>query len=119
MLVLIIRTVYVVHIVMSKKQNELTPSENTSDARLNASPILARGSYDHVAQGIEGKSLDAAWSRFRQRGFNMGEFLKAAKEDGVEVRSDSEMLPEDFEPHHAMGCCCADCSGAELTADND
>lgn len=39
-------------------------------------------------------------------------------DDAIENESPLDELI-DFEPPHQSGCICADCSGAELTVDND
>ncbi len=44
---------------------------------------------------------------------------KTAHKDGWLVIPYEIEHDEDREPGHAFGCICADCSGAELTADND
>lgn len=32
---------------------------------------------------------------------------------------DNDLLEDDEIERHSLECCCADCSGAELTTDND
>lgn len=57
---------------------------------------------------------------FRICGFSIPEVLIPCRDCG-ETGACAPSCPQvtDSEPSHQFGCVCADCSGAELTADND
>ena len=54
-------------------------------------------------------ALDEAWDHITDE-------FEESEEDEPE---EGYLGQADEEPKHASGCCCADCSGADLTAEND
>lgn len=47
------------------------------------------------------------------------DYYEAMNPTPKEDRDDFDWTDEDAEPRHPSGCICADCSDAELTAEND
>lgn len=63
-------------------------------------------------------------SKLTDRELMIAGFAYRCAEFGDDLQDMEEKLREQFdgkdpEPPHMSGCICADCSGAELTADND